>query len=230
MITNSKKYIAVAGLATALLSGAMMVSAQDSPTATAAKVNQKMVLEVGPAGRTLMRGTVTVVGTNSLTVKSWGGDWVVNVSASTKLAPRVDMSQFQVGDFVGVQGLMSTSAAWTIDASFVRNWTERKEIKAEVKENREGIKAVIKAITARNWEGVVVGDVNADGSFKLQVGSATYDIKMATGAKVVDKGYVTLSPSSIKAGHTVRVYGPAADTTITASVVRDVSTGMASGR
>ncbi len=217
---KTNKYILVAGLATALVGSVMTftgtVFAQEI-TASLSSPN-KMVLEIGPAGKVLMRGTVSAVTTNSLTVKSWGGDWVVNVSSSTALMPLKDMAQFVVGDFVGVQGTVSTSAAWTIDATLVRNWTVRQTIN----DNKQEVKQLIRSVAAKNWEGVV-GDVNADGSFKLKIGTASYDVKMQTGAKIVDKNYFTLDLSKIKTGDTVRVYGPAVDTVITASVVRNTS-------
>ncbi len=134
---NTKKYIILTTATALLMGGAMMVSAENTATTTVVKPEKPMVVEIGPGGRTLLRGTVTVVGTNSLTVKSWGGDWTINISASTKLAPKTDVSQFQVGDFVGVQGLASTTALWTIDATLVRNRTLRQEVKEERKENKE---------------------------------------------------------------------------------------------
>ncbi len=223
MIT--KKYIIATGLVTAMLGSALMVTAQEPPSSAAVLANQKMVLEIGPGGRTLIRGTVSAVNNASITVKSWGGDWAVVVASDTKLMPGSDMSQFQVGDFIGAQGTVSTTAAWTINANLVRNWTGRQTIN----DNKQEIKGIIKEISAKNWEGIVVGDINGDGSFKLNVNGTTYDIKMATGAKVVDKNYMTLSPSQIKAGDTVRVYGPAVDTTITASVVRNTSWDLKKG-
>ncbi len=230
----SKKYIIAAGVVSVMLASGLVVLAEDTAnmggsaqaTIMPPVKAQPQVVEIGPQGNVLLRGTISAVNANSLTVKSWGGDWMVNTTSSTTLAPKAaDMTQFVVGDFVGVQGKVSTSAAWTVDATLVRDWNVRQEAQA----NRKDIKDVIKAITARNWEGVVVGDINADDSFKLQVGSTTYDVKMATGAKVVDKNFLTLAESSIKAGDSVRVYGPATDTTITASVIRDVSWDLKKG-
>ena len=216
---DTKKYIVAAGVVASLLGGVMMVSAQNAAPVAVANMSQKMVVEIGPTGRTLLRGTVTAVGASSLTVKSWGGDWIINIASTTKLMPGSDMTQFQVGDFVGAQGVTSTTAVWTVDATLVRNWTAR----VTMQDTRKEIKDLMKSMTPRNWQGVVVGDVNADGSFKLKIGEVTYDIKLVTGAKVVNKNYIAISSGAIKLGDTVRVYGPATDTTITASVVRDVS-------
>ena len=49
---------------------------------------------------------------------------------------------------------------------------------------------------------------------------AGYNVKMATGAKIVDKNFLTIQFSVIMNGDTIRVYGPAVDGVITASVVR----------
>ncbi len=137
---NTKKYIAIVSVASVLLGGVMMVSAESNNTTTnvmPARADKKMVLNIGPEGRVLLRGTISAVGTTSLTVKSWGGDWVVNVVPTTKLVPKsATIAQFAVGDFVGVNGLVSQSVLWTIDATLVRNWTEKKAAVAERKDQK----------------------------------------------------------------------------------------------
>lgn len=144
---NTKKYVIGAGLvASMLIAGASMVVAEKTaPTITAQvmPVPAKMppqIVNIGSEGRTLLRGTVSAVGTDSLTVKSWGGEWVVKVSADTKIrrdnSSSGSLGTYAVGDFVGVNGIASQSAAWTIDAMLVRNWTDRKEITTEVKEKK----------------------------------------------------------------------------------------------
>lgn len=205
-----------------MLSMGAAVLAQDTVSTTQAPVVAKMpqqVVEIGPAGRTLLRGTVGAVGTNSLTVKSWGGDWVINISSDTKLTPRADLAQFAVGDFVGVQGVASQSAAWTIDAKLVRNWTDKKEIRDDKKEVRD----LIKSVSAKNWQGIASNvDVTAK-ILTLTIDGQAYSIVLASGAKVVDVKFMAMDFNLIKNGDTVRVYGPAVDTTITALVVRDIS-------
>lgn|SRR3989344_21230 len=222
-----KKYIAITGITTLLVTGAMIVLAQESSVPATANANaavsaatpQPMVVQIGPGGRTLLRGTVSVVGTNSLTVKSWGGDWVINISATTKLMPGSDMSQFAVGDFVGAQGITSASALWTVDATLVRNWTVRKTIQEDRKEVRE----LIKSITARNWQGIA-SNVNIDAkTLTLTIEGTAYSVVLAPGAKVVNVNFTAMDFSMINNGDIVRAYGPATDTTITASVLRDVS-------
>lgn len=159
-----------------MLSVGFVAVAQDTAVTPVSSVRtaQPMVLEIGPAGRTLLRGTVVAVGTNSLTVKSWGGDWVVNVSASTKLAPRTDIAQFAVGDFVGVNGTVSQSAAWTIDATLVKNWTERKEIKGEVKEKKQEIRQEKKNESPQDVQKKIDAILEQIKKIQAQMSSGTY--------------------------------------------------------
>ncbi len=219
---NTKKYIAIASVTTMLLSGAMMVSAESNSTGNVmpAKSDKKMVLQISQEGKVLLRGTVSAVGTTSLTVKSWGGDWVVNTSLTTKFAPGTTMSQVKVGDFVGVQGMVLTGPAWTIDASLVRNWTEKRM----VKENKEEVKDIMRAQNPKNWDGTA-SNVSSN-SFTLTVDGTVYTVNLAANAKIVNKGFMSALFSDVKNGDRVRVYGPAVNSVITAFVVRDMSTGL----
>ncbi len=144
---NIKKYIiGAAVLATVAGAAASLVLAQDmagqanSSTALTATAHARpMVVEIGPGGKTLLRGTVSAVASNSLTVKSWGGNWVVNIITTTRLAPDsvTSTSHFQVGDFVGVQGVVNQNADWTIDATLVRSWTEKKATATQNRDNEK---------------------------------------------------------------------------------------------
>lgn len=130
---NTKKYLIVAGLSAALLAGAASLAFAAKPLTHMNKgvgsdmhpnmMAQKMVVQIGPNGNALLRGTIKTV-TPTLMVTSWGGDWAVNVSSDTKLMPEGGLSTFKVGDFVGVQGVAGTGA-WTIDAKLVRDWTQQ---------------------------------------------------------------------------------------------------------
>lgn len=149
MNTHFKKIAIVGASALMVLSMGSVVFAENTtvqeqvavPTVALPRPEgaKEMVLEVGPKGKVLLRGTVSVVGANSLTVKSWGGDWVVNTSSTTKFASVEGLTQFKVGDFVGVQGQVSTTAAWTIDASLVRNWMEKKIMMERMAEKKESM-------------------------------------------------------------------------------------------
>ncbi len=111
---NTKKLLIVGALSLVALAGAGLIAAAVWP--------MPMVVQIGPSGNILLRGTVDSVGQNSLTVKSWGGDWTVMINASTKLAPASTIGQFAVGDFVGVHGTVDQNASWTVHADVVRDW------------------------------------------------------------------------------------------------------------
>ena len=233
---QTNKYILALGLATAIVGGAMAVTSVSAVEKPLVQKVPNMVLEVGPSGRTLIRGTVTAVGTDSLTVKSWGGLWVVNVSSTTKLAPRVDMAQFAVGDFVGAQGVMSTAADWTINATLVRNWTTRKDLQAtkdmvkrERHNNMEEIREVMLNESPKNWQGTA-SNINATAkTLTLTVDGTAYAVSLVTDAKVVDRAFFTIDFAKVKEGDTVRVWGPVSSDAISAYVLRDVSVGSSSG-
>ena len=223
---NTKKYLIGAGLTVTILGGVVSLAlAEDmmmKKTSEASSHPKPMVVQIGPNGNALLRGNIKTVGTDFLTVTSWGGDWMVNVSSSDAriiIIPKVDIAQFKAGDFVGVQGSVNKNASFTIDATIVRNWTERKEMQAAKQE----IKQMIKAQNTRNWQGTA-SNVNVSArSLTLTINGTAYTVNIAVDAKIVNKKYLTIPLSDIKDGHTVRVWGPSSDTTITASLVRDVS-------
>ena len=131
-MTAKKILIGAGAVATILIGGASLVIAQNdtsiqpSTTVVSDSRPQPMIVNIGPGGKTLLRGEIKTVGSSSLTVKSWGGDWIINISSSTQLMPKTDISQFAVGDFIGVQGMVNQSASLTIDATLVRNWTAKR--------------------------------------------------------------------------------------------------------
>ncbi len=91
------------------------------------KSEMGQMVNINPAGRTNLRGTLDSVGSNSLTVKSWGGNWTVNLVSTTKLVRRFggssSLSEFQKGDVVEVQGRAETNAVWTINAEGVKDFS-----------------------------------------------------------------------------------------------------------
>ena len=215
-----KSIISVGAVVTLISSSFLVVSAHETSTPNEKHDHPAMVLNVNPNGKILLRGTVQSVGTNSITVKSWGGDWVVNVSTSTKLMPEgVSLSDFKVGDFVGVHGSTSTTATLTVDATLVRDWRVKEESQMMKKE----IKGMMEAGTPRNRQGAA-SNINVPAkSFTLTMEDKTFTVNVTADAKIVNKNYITITFGDILVGDTVRVWGSLSDTTITASVVRDVS-------
>lgn len=86
-----------------------------------------MVVETDASGTTLIRGTVASVADDRITISGWGGDWTVRLATEGSVAAQgttgASLSGISAGDFIGAQGVMAADAEWTIDASFVRNWT-----------------------------------------------------------------------------------------------------------
>lgn len=216
-----KRLIVGAGagmLAAALACVGAVVSAQTAAPA------QPQVVQIGAKGNVLLRGTIDAVGSGSLTVKSWGGDWTVNVPSSAKVLPASagGIANFQTGDFVGVQGTVSSSGSWSVDASLVRDWTSAKTTAQQENQNRQATQQAMKSAAPHIYVGTLSG-MNGS-SFTLTAANGTaYTVDIASGAKVLDKKWGTIAATSIQDGNTVRVFGTNASSTITASVVRDIS-------
>lgn len=225
MLISKKFIVAIAAAgATALLfaSFAGAETASNPPSSPA----PRMTVEIGPAGRALLRGTLVSVGSGSLVVKSWGGNWTVNVADGAEVLPKVtgnvsDISSFVVGDTIGVNGTAASDAAWTINAKIVRNWTIKKTEKTNKKEAQKTEKSGRQAGTGKTFEGTA-SNIASD-SLSLAVGSQTYTIKVSSTTNVVNKKFLKISLNSIKDGDKVRVFGSASDNEITAQVVRDIS-------
>jgi hypothetical protein len=212
----------IAIAATALIAGAQTVTTTASPS-------QPVILQVGPAGKVLMRGTVASVASGVITVNSWGGTWIVNVGASAQILPAAagtDITQFKAGDFVGVQGTVSRSATWTIDATLVRDWTYRAAVTQERQQNIQSAQNTMRSGEPKNYVGV---SSNMNGSsFTLTVDGTVYAVNVAAGAEVVNENWITLPLVSISNGDNVRIWGVNASGTITAQIVRDVSVSATS--
>jgi len=217
---NIKKYIVYATLVATMIVGAgSMALAEDSNTSSPSSYPKPMIIDINSSGKILLRGTITAVGTSSLTVKSWGGNWIINILTDTKIVPGDTISQFTVGDFVGVHGQVKEGVDWTVDATYIRDWSVRQEIQ----ETKKEIKELKKSVDAKNWQGTASNINTTNNSFTLMIDEVAYTVSLASGARIVNRNYNDISLASITTGHTVRVWGPATDTTITAYVVRDIS-------
>lgn len=185
-----------------------------------------MILKIGHKGNVLLRGTVDSISPNSLTVKSWGGNWTVNVSSQTKTLPATagGISGFKQGDFVGVLGTVDETNSWTVNANLVRDWTERRVINQEAKQNARTVHQEIRAETPRNYLGTA-SNVNASGqSFTLtSTNGKNYSVTLAAGAKILQRNWLTLDFSGVQNGDHVRVWGMMSSSTISASIFRDLS-------
>jgi hypothetical protein len=209
-------------LATALAAGAQTTTVSKSENST----SEQPMLQVGYAGKVLMRGTIASITSGGLTVTSWGGAWTVNVGTGVQVLPTAagnDLTQFKVGDLVGVQGTVSQAANWTIDATLVRDWTYHTTITQERQTNIHSAEGTIKNGTARNYVGVASNVSGSSFTLAATDGGSSYTVNVASGAEVVNRSYLTLPLSSVSNGDNVRVWGVNASGTITAQVVRDIS-------
>lgn len=215
-----KKTAAVLGIVGSLAFAGAAFAQTTSPAAA----TQHMVLQVGPGGKALLRGTVGSVSASSVTVKSWGGDWTVNVSSSAQVLPQgAALSSFQTGDFVGVQGTVDSSASWTVDATLIRDWTARQALHQEIKANVQSVRETM-STAPRIVQGSLSNLDAAGQTFTLTAANGTaYGVSLASGAKLLARNWATLDFSKVNNGDTVRVFGTVASSTITASIFRDVS-------
>ena len=221
----SKNIMAALGIVGFLASAG--VAFAQTPTATATvspKASSQMVLQVGPNGKVLLRGTVSSASSGSVTVKSWGGDWTVTVPSSASVLPQGEaLSSFKAGDFVGVQGAIDPSASWTVNATLIRDWTARTEATQQIKAN---VQAVRQTMTSgpRTIQGTISNLDAAAQTFTLTNAAGTaYSVSLASGAKILAKNWATLDFSKVSNGDTVRAYGTVASSSISASIFRDVS-------
>jgi hypothetical protein len=205
------------------------------PSTTIPPIMQKgeWKLEIGPAGRTLMRGHIESVTADSIKIRTWGGVWTVRVLPGAEIIPRVgaqlfDLTRFQPGDYVGINGTIVRDQPLTIEARVIRNWTEKREIAFERKMNHEYLKRLIKdnrisdSLTGRVFEGTV-GSISGT-SFTLSDRGVATTIETNGATRFVDRNYATIALGSITVGDRVRVYGDVtSSSSILAQVVRDTS-------
>jgi len=224
---NKKIITGISVIASIATFATILVASAQTTTSTGAVLPVKAerpILQVGPEGKVLMRGTIASVGSGSLTVNSWGGTWTVNVSSATKVLPEAtgnDLTNFKQGDFVGIQGTVSQSSQLTIDATLIRDWTYHQTVNQERQQNIKSANALKKSIAPKNYVGTASNV--SDNSFTLTINGVANTVNVASGAKVVNRNWLNIKVSDIKDGDNVRVWGTNDNGTITASIVRDVS-------
>ncbi len=219
-----KTNVAIAVGVIGFLATAGIAFAQTGSVISTAAVPSPMVLHVNKDGSVLLRGTVSSVASGSLTVKSWGGDWTVNVPTTASVLPAGSaISNFHTGDFVGVQGTIDANGNWTVDASLIRDWTERQALNQEVKTNVQAVHTIM-ADRPRITQGTLSGlDATAQTFTLTSAAGTAYSVSLASGAQLLAKNWTTLDFSKVSNGDTVRVYGTVASSSISASIFRDIS-------
>ncbi len=168
MNTITKKYLVGIGVGIVVLGSACALAF--------AAYSHPIVVQIGSNGNILLRGTIDAVATNALTVKSWGGEWTVNISSSTHLTPGNSISQFKAGDFVGVQGSISKTASWTVDATVVRDWTVGQNAQIHTINDQVPVSRT----------GTVESKNTSNNSFTFISAGKKYTVYVTTGAKIGD--------------------------------------------
>jgi hypothetical protein len=181
-----------------------------------------LIVEIGPAGNALIRGTVTNIGTDSLTIKTWGGTWTIKIDSNTKFAPQgLTLSQIQTNDFIGLNGKVNSEETLTVDATLIRDWTEKKIIKEETQQNKKEVKQIIEAAKIRILTAVTIDATSK--TLTANLNNQTITIKLADNAKILDRNWRTITLDKIQVNDTIRTYGTLSGTTLEASVIRDIS-------
>jgi len=172
-----------------LVGGAAIAMALMAHVAGAATTTQTTVVNIGAAGKTTLRGTIDAISGQTLSVKSWGGDWTVRVGVGTQILPNLtgnDFVNFQVGDYVAAQGTVDQTGNWSVNATLVRDYTYRQTAADQQKANRTTASQTIKSETPRNYIGIASGI--GDGSFTLLVNGEADIVNVNAGAHM---GWVT---------------------------------------
>jgi hypothetical protein len=218
--------VLIAGL---VLAASVSLAQETSPSATNSvpvvkTKHSAMVVQIGPAGNALIRGTVTNVGTDSLTVKSWGGNWTVKIERDTKFLPRgLTPDQIKAGDLVGLNGKVNSEENLTVHATLIHDWTEKKITKEEIKETKKEVKQILKETKPKIHVLTVETIDKINNTLTAKLNSQTITVKLANGAKLIDRNFKTIAFDKIEANDKIRVYGVLSDNTLEASVIRDIS-------
>ncbi len=126
MFKNKKIAIALVAAGGLVLALASFAGAEtNSNTTNGASNAHPMALTVSASGQAMLRGTLQSIGSNFVVVTSWGGNWTINVNSSTTFVRRFGgtsgLLEFVIGDNIQVNGKISQSAVWTIDAKNIKN-------------------------------------------------------------------------------------------------------------
>ncbi len=135
----------------------------------------KQMVNINASGEAMLAGTLKSISADSLVVSSWGGDWTILMSSTTKLLRRFDgkasLSEFAVGDAVQVKGKVSTTSMWAVNARAVQD--------NSIQTRNASFSGTISNLNTSTWafmlttqkRGVLQVTVNADA--KIKIGDST---------------------------------------------------------
>lgn len=172
-----RKAIAAASLIAALGMAAALPAGAEMNASSTASNQSHMAVNINPAGRAHLEGTVVSASTSSLVVASWGGNWTVNIGADTKVnagKTQASSTQIKAGDRVIVNGSIVSGSGLSLNAKTV-NDVSLAAAASLVKEARKGVSGVISnlnaaarsfTLTLKNGSQVIVSLAN-DASLRI---------------------------------------------------------------
>jgi uncharacterized protein YdeI (BOF family) len=212
MVISGMKKIKTLCILSALMVGLMVaisvVSAQTNPQRTIPPI-----VNIGPSGNVLIRGTVTNIGSDSLEVKSWGGKWTIKISADTAFYPeRLTLNQIQVNDQIGIKGkIESLEDTLTVTGKLVRDYD------AKVREPRNYNLTVQSVDTANNTITARRPDAQAQTSTNI------ITVRLSSQTTLVDRVGRPITLSQIGNEHHIQVYGVLIGSNLDAQSIKDLS-------
>jgi hypothetical protein len=221
-------------IAIAIIATATPVAEAKSKDSTQAHASTtmpfKMKLQVALSGKAHVTGKVESVTGDSFKVSTWGGQWTIKTSTSTKYSSKGSLSLIKVGDYVQVQGKVSNTEAMTLEAQHINN----KSFKKEVKNNKNVLKFLKrgdddrKGHHASSTDALKLATVQTVStssnslSVKLQNG-LTYLVNTSGATKFFNRALNPITFSDIKAGHNIAAYGTStSSTTLDAAIIHDL--------
>jgi hypothetical protein len=185
----------------------------------------KMKLEVALSGKAHVTGKVESISGDSFRLSTWGGVWTVKTATSTKYSNKGTLALIKVGDYVQVQGKVSSTEATTLEAQHIND----KSFKKEMKKNKDLLKSLNKKHHASSTDAVRVATVQsvATSSNSLSVklhNGLTYLINTSSATKFFNRALNPINFSDIKTGHSIAAYGTTtSSTTLDAAIIHDLS-------
>ncbi len=172
------------------------------------QVDVRQTVQINPNGDVTLKGAVGSVGSTSLVVKSWGGDWTVNVASGAKLNSRANaviaLTDIKAGDVVMVHGVMKAGAGLSIDARQVKDQF--------IPDRSVAVRGTIASIGAN--------------TLTVKSGDATWTVNTTSATKFTSKFDIATTLAAMKVGDDVTVKGAVvagSTTTVNATDVKDAS-------
>ncbi|MDO8510092.1 MAG: DUF5666 domain-containing protein [bacterium] len=211
------KYVIAPLIAVGLLFTNFAEAHKPEPT----PVKHASAAEIGTNGKIKLRGTLTGIAGNTLSVKNVAGTWTVKTTAVTDLIPE-NLASFITGRLVGVHGTMATGTDWTVNAKSVHQFTDKQEEKEVKKEIKKELKNIRKSAPKPK---MFEGKVQAIASSTITLNASTSPITVMTngGTKFISRVWSAITLGSIQIGDKLQIWGHRASSTVTAKAIRNLS-------